>query len=492
MALLARSSRPQYLVWGPDRRFFYNAAFLPVIGIKHPAGFGMPMADVWPEVWEDIEQLVTTTIRDGASHYFEDMPFVLRRYGYDELTYFSFSYTPAQNDDGQVAGLMCVLAERTKEVQAQAKWRSELDRMQRLFKQAPGFICVTQGPSHVYAVVNSAFERLVGKKDAALLGHPVEAVFPGSVDQGYVAQLDRVYATGETFVGRAMPVRLARIQGSAEQETLYVDFVHQPIHDEDGRVWGLFTQGSDVTDHVHAEATLRAHEQALVDANARKDQFLAVLGHELRNPLSAIHTAAEVLHRVGGEDERARKCVDVIARQTQQMSTLVEDLFDIARITSGLLTLKIERVDVNVAVQRAVDQTRTKAIECGHEIRTILSDTPATVNGDVIRLTQMVSNLLSNSIRYTPRGGNIQVSVAKVGNEIRMEVSDNGQGISPELMPDLFVPFAQGERSADRTSGLGIGLPLVKALVDAHGGRIEVASEGRDQGSQFRIDIPAA
>lgn len=136
LALLKRSRRPQYLVWGPDRRFFYNAAFLPVIGIKHPAGFGMPMAEVWPEVWEDIEPLVTTSIRDGEAHYFEDMPFVLQRHGYDELTYFSFSYTPVQGDDGHVAGLMCVLAERTKEVQAQAQRRSELDRMQRAIEDS--------------------------------------------------------------------------------------------------------------------------------------------------------------------------------------------------------------------------------------------------------------------------------------------------------------------------------------------------------------------
>ena len=129
LALLSHSRRPQYVVWGPDRRFFYNAAFLPVAGIKHPRGFGQPMAEVWPEVWDDIEPLVTATIRDGTPHFFEDMPFVLRRNGYDELTYFSFSYTPVQDDDGAICGLMCVLAERTKEMQAQAEWRSQLGRM---------------------------------------------------------------------------------------------------------------------------------------------------------------------------------------------------------------------------------------------------------------------------------------------------------------------------------------------------------------------------
>lgn len=484
LALLKRSRRPQYLVWGPDRRFFYNAAFLPVIGIKHPAGFGMPMAEVWPEVWEDIEPLVTTSIRDGEAHYFEDMPFVLQRHGYDELTYFSFSYTPVQGDDGHVAGLMCVLAERTKEVQAQAQRRSELDRMQRMFKQAPGFMCITQGPTHEYAIVNGAFESLIGLSDVELLGRAVQDVLPEIVDQGYIALLDRVCATGESFVGRAMPVRLAGTAGRGPQD-IYVDFVHQPIVDDDGTVWGVFTQGSDVTNRVQAE-------QALRDANARKDQFLAVLGHELRNPLAPIHTAAQVLRHLVRQDEGAMKCVEVIARQVQQMSSIVEDLLDITRIGNGLLTLKLERVDVNGVVQGAVDQMRSKASERAHALNVTLPEAPALVNGDATRLTQVISNLLLNAIRYTPRGGKIEVSVTQCGSHVRLEVADNGEGIAPELMPNLFVQFAQEKRSADRASGLGIGLPLVKALVDAHAGRIEVISEGPGQGSKFVIDLPSA
>jgi len=485
LALLRRSRRPQYLVWGPDRRFFYNAAFLPVMGIKHPAGFGMPMAEVWPEVWEDIQPLVTGAIRDGEAYYFEDQPFVLRRHGYDELTYFSFSYTPVQGDDGEIAGLMCVLAERTKEVQAQARRQSELGRMQRMFKQAPGFMCITQGPTHEFAIVNSAFERLIGHSDAEMLGRTVQDVLPEVVDQGYLALLDRVYSSGESFVGSAMPVRLARSGSHGLSDTLYVDFVHQPIVDDDGSVWGVFTQGSDVTARVLAEEALR-------DANARKDQFLAVLGHELRNPLAPIHTAAQVLRHLAANDEGAMKFVEIIARQAQQMSRLVEDLLDITRIGNGLLTLKSERVDMNAVVRAAADQMRNKASERGHVLHVALPEAPALVNGDATRLTQVTSNLLSNAICYTPQGGAIEVSVAQCGSHVRLEVADTGEGIAPELMPKLFVQFAQGKRSADRTGGLGIGLPLVKALVDAHAGRIQVISEGPGQGSRFVIDLPSA
>jgi PAS domain S-box-containing protein len=380
---------------------------------------------------------------------------------------------------------MCVLAERTKEMQAHARRRSELDRMQRMFRQAPGFMCITQGPSHEYAIVNGAFERLIGHSDAEVLGRTVQDVLPEIVDQGYVELLDRVFATGEPFIGRAMPVRLARTAPGGAPETSYVDFVHQPIVDDNGSIWGIFTQGADVTDRVLAE-------QALREANANKDKFLAVLGHELRNPLAPIYTAAQVLRRLVHDNEGAVKCVDVIARQAQQMSTLVEDLMDITRISNGLLTLKSERVDLNAVAQGAVDQMRNKASERAHALHVTLPQAHAFVIGDPMRLTQVVSNLLSNAIRYTPRGGTIEVSVARCAGRIRLEVKDNGEGIAPELMPNLFVQFAQEKRSADRASGLGIGLPLVKALVNAHSGRIEVISEGPGSGSRFLIDLPSA
>ncbi|MFL6592278.1 MAG: ATP-binding protein [Luteimonas sp.] len=491
LALLRRSNRPQYLVWGAERRFFYNAAFLPVMGIKHPSGFGMRMHDVWPEVWEDISGMVDSTIDDGASHFLEDIPFVLRRHGVDELTYFSFSYTPVEDDDGRTAGLMCVLDERTRQVQTTARLRSERERLHSMFKQAPGFMCITEGPSHVYKIVNQSYERLVGQEHEDLLGHAVVEVFPEMSQQGYGALLTQVYSTGKPFIGRSMPVQFARSAG--KQETLYVDFVCQPMHDKQGDVCGIFTQGVDVTDRVHAEAKLRASELALRDADARKDHFLAVLGHELRNPLAPIHTAAQLLRRFVSPGTPAMHCVEVIERQTRQMSALVEDLVDVARITNGLITLRVADVDLNTVVHGAVEQLRCKAADRRHEVRLLLAPGTAIVRGDAVRLTQVVSNLLSNAIRYTPVGGELGISVYATGGETCVEVVDNGDGIAPELIPDLFIPFAQGARSADRANGgLGLGLPLVKALVDAHGGRIDILSEGVGRGSRFRVFLPPA
>jgi len=490
IALLMRSKRPQYVVWGPERRFFYNAAFLPVMGIKHPDGFGQPMAGIWPEVWQEIEPLVSSCIDKGVSHFFEDRPFVLRRHGRDELTYFSFSYTPVQDDDGALSGLLCVLEERTRGIELEAQRRAEMQRMQQLFQQAPGFMCVSHGTEHRIALVNDAYESLVGQPRDALIGKRVADALPEVVEQGFITLLDHVYAYGEPYVGRDMPVRLHRHPGGLPEER-FVDFLYQPITDGDGAITGIFIQGSDVTARVRAESELRASEQALRNANAHKDQFLAVLGHELRNPLAPIHTATEILDLLVGQDPRAKQCVDIIARQARHMVSLVEDLVDVARITNDLIALDRKAFELNAIVQAAVEQVGSHAAERRHSVRVQCAPIPVWVDVDERRMTQVFTNLLSNAIRYTPRGGEIRVAVAAENGTARVEVEDNGDGIAADLLPDLFVPFVQAKRSTDRVhGGLGIGLSLVDRLVDAHGGRVDVVSEGLGKGSRFTVRLP--
>lgn len=490
LSLLMRSHRPQYLVWGPEHRFFYNQPFLPVMGIKHPSGFGQPMAEVWPEVWDEIEPLVRSCIDDGESHYFEDRPFVLRRRGYDEQTYFSFSYTPVEDDGDKVAGLMCVLSETTQAVESEARRTAELRRMVDLFSQAPGFVCVTQGPDHRFSLVNGAFEQVVGRTRDELLGRPIREAQPELEDQHYLELLDNAYRTGEHFVGRAMPCRLRR---GDEEVTLYVDFVYQPIFNDHGAVTGIFVQGSDVTARVDAERNLRASEEALRKANINKDRFLAVLSHELRNPLAPIHTANELLRFSVGACETSMKCVEVIGRQVTHMSALVEDVFDVARVSSGRVLLKRECVDLNAIVGAAVEQMRPKSDEKRQSVIVELPPVAALVDGDRLRLTQVMCNLLANSIRYTPVQGNIRVTVSVAIEAVCVSVEDDGIGMSADMLPSLFELFAQANPSPDRTEGgLGLGLSLVKALIDAHGGDIVPSSGGVGQGSQFRVTLPLA
>jgi signal transduction histidine kinase/ActR/RegA family two-component response regulator len=238
------------------------------------------------------------------------------------------------------------------------------------------------------------------------------------------------------------------------------------------------------------ERAQQAREMA-EEENRAKDQFLAMLGHELRNPLAPIGTAAQLLKMPDLDGHRARYAGDVIGRQVEHMNRLLSDMLDVSRVTRGLVTLNLEDVDLRNVVERAVEQTRPLMEEHHHRLELRLPPQPVTVRGDQTRLTQVVANLLTNSAKYTPPHGSIQLSLGGAGNEATLSVADDGEGITPELLPRVFDLFSQGERKADRAQGgLGLGLALVRSLVQLHGGNVEASSSGRGGGSVFTVRLP--
>jgi signal transduction histidine kinase/CheY-like chemotaxis protein len=231
--------------------------------------------------------------------------------------------------------------------------------------------------------------------------------------------------------------------------------------------------------------------QTAEEENRAKDQFLAMLGHELRNPLAPIVTAAQLLRLPDVDGHRARYAGDVIARQVEHMNRLLGDMLDVSRVTRGLVTLNLEDVDLRDVVERAVEQTRPKLEERQHRLELRLPQQPVTVRGDQTRLIQVVANLLCNSAKYTPEHGNIQLALSCAGDEATLSVADDGEGITPELLPRVFDLFSQGERKADRAQGgLGLGLALVRSMVQLHGGTADASSPGRGGGSIFTVRLP--
>jgi len=231
--------------------------------------------------------------------------------------------------------------------------------------------------------------------------------------------------------------------------------------------------------------------QMAEEENRAKDQFLAMLGHELRNPLAPIGTAAQLLKMPGLDVHRARYAADVIGRQIEHMNRLLSDMLDVSRVTRGLVTLNLEDVDLRGVVERAVEQTRPLMQECHHRLELRLPPQPVLVRADQTRLTQVVANLLTNSAKYTPPHGHVQLSLAGGGDEATLTVADDGEGITPELLPRVFDLFSQGERKPDRPQGgLGLGLALVRSLVQLHGGSVDVSSPGRGGGSIFTVKLP--
>jgi CheY-like chemotaxis protein/nitrogen-specific signal transduction histidine kinase len=235
----------------------------------------------------------------------------------------------------------------------------------------------------------------------------------------------------------------------------------------------------------------RETEDALRKADRRKDEFLALLSHELRNPLTPILTSARLLERRLQAD--ARQDVDVIVRQVTHLGRLVDDLLDMSRLAHGAVKLSKWHVNLADVVTRAVEATSSLFEERGHRLDIVMPSCGLDVDGDEMRLTQVVDNLLSNAARYTPPGGVVTVTGSCEAETVVLRVHDTGVGIDPALLPDLFDTFVQGARGADRgEGGLGIGLSLVRALTELHGGTASVYSDGPGRGSEFTIRLPSA
>ena len=237
---------------------------------------------------------------------------------------------------------------------------------------------------------------------------------------------------------------------------------------------------------------LKARESAMVQADRRKDEFLATLAHELRNPLAPISSAADLLRMARADEAQQRRLGEMIGRQTRHMTGLVDDLLDVSRVTRGEIALDLRPVDLREAIAEAVEQVAPLAAAKSQGIETQAGAGPAMVMGDRKRLVQVLANLLNNATKYTPAGGRIAVELSMPAERVVLAVRDNGIGMSADLMEHAFELFTQETRKTDRSlGGLGVGLALSKRLVELHGGALSVCSEGKDQGSTFVVSLPA-
>jgi PAS domain S-box-containing protein len=359
----------------------------------------------------------------------------------------------------------------------------ERARLAYLFAHAPAFVAVLRGPEHVFELVNDPYVTLVGGRD--LLGKTVREALPEIKGQGYFRMLDHVYRTGEPHIGMEMKVLLGRGAGGAFED-VFVNFVYQPIFEADGCVSGIFVHGVDITAQVMARQEAEA-------ANRLKDEFLATLSHELRTPLTAVLGWARMLRGGNLDEATAVRALDIIERNAEAQQQLIEDVLDVSRIITGKLRLDLRPVELVPVVEAAVDAVKPAA-EAKHIELSIGIDPEANlVSGDPTRLQQVVWNLLTNAIKFTPKEGKVEVRMERLGSNVRIKVTDNGQGISPDFLPHVFDRFRQADSSTTRRyGGLGLGLAVVRHLVEQHGGRVSAESEGENRGSTFTIELPVS
>jgi signal transduction histidine kinase/CheY-like chemotaxis protein len=351
-------------------------------------------------------------------------------------------------------------------------------RLASIFDHAPVGVAILRGPSHIFEYINQAYAAMIGRR--AVRERPVREALPELAGQGLYELLDQVFASAQPHVGRS--VRVMVDKGRSEPEETFFDFVYQPLFEGD-RVSGIAVVCFEVTELAKARRDAEA-------ANRAKDEFLAMLGHELRNPLAPILTALQLMNLrgfTGAERERS-----IIERQAKHVVGLVDDLLDVSRITRGKVQLKREYLDTADVIARAIEMTSPVIEERRHAL---VVDVPRglATDGDAARLAQVFANLLTNAAKYTDPQGTIRVSAAREGPDVVVRVSDTGSGIAPETLPHIFDLFVQERPDSHRQQGgLGIGLAIVRSLVEAHGGTVTVTSAGKGAGATFIVRLPVA
>jgi PAS domain S-box-containing protein len=264
-----------------------------------------------------------------------------------------------------------------------------------------------------------------------------------------------------------------------------------PIRNAEGKVTAWAGMNLDITEMKKLQDELIRKTEKLTAADRQKDEFLAMLAHELRNPLAPIMSAIQILHRTGGAGPQYAWATDVIERQTKHITRLVDDLLDVSRISRGKITLNKQPLELATIVNHAMETSRPLIQAHGHSLSLSLPSESVWIEGDLIRLAQVVSNLLNNAAKYSEPNRQIWLTATAENGQAVIRVRDAGLGISPEVLPRIFDLFAQADRSLDRAKGgLGIGLSLVKQLVGLHGGNVEAKSEGLGKGSEFTVRLP--
>jgi PAS domain S-box-containing protein len=405
---------------------------------------------------------------------FEDEGWRVKKDG--SLFWGSVVITALRDDDGKVVGFGKVTRDLTERRREQESLRQSEERFRLLVdavKDYAIFMLDTEGNVMSW---NTGAERIKGYSASEIIGRHFSTFYPPEL-----MAVD--WPTHE--------LRIARAEGRYEEEgwrlrkdgsRFWANVVLTAVFDRSGSLRGYAK--------VTRDLTQRQRVEELQEAGRQMSEFLAMLAHELRNPLAPIRNAMQVMGLRRFDDPQLEWCRNVVDRQIAHLGRLVDDLLDVNRITTGKILLKREAVPLSTVLERAIESSTPLLEERKHRVELEIAH-PLTLRGDPIRLAQVFLNLLNNAAKYTPEGGVIRVSAREDGSEAVVRVRDNGVGIASDLLPRVFDLFVQGSRSLDRSEGgLGIGLTLVREIVRLHGGAVSVTSAGTDRGSEFAVRLP--
>jgi PAS domain S-box-containing protein len=449
-----------------------NEAYYQLVGYRHIVG--KPVLDALPELeGQGFHALLDTGFGSGKPVVQRDRKATLQRTpgGPLEDRYIDLLYQPICGADGRVTGIFAQGNDVTDAYRTKAALRAQRDASQYIFDSMAEGFAVLDGDWTILTM-NAEGLRLTGHTAAEVVGRNHWDVYPHLRGTETETIYRRVMASGHTEI-----TEIPYVQGDATPGWMEVR-THRSL---DGGIAFFFR---DVTDR-------RTAQDQLTLADRRKDEFLAMLAHELRNPLAPIGAAAQLLQRARLDEAQVRRTSQIIGRQVDHMTHLINDLLDVSRVTRGLVTLDTALQDMRQIVAEAVEQVTPLIQARRHHLTLHLPPAMAPVQGDRKRLVQVIANILNNAAKYTDEGGSIGLRAEVRGEEVLVDIADSGIGMPPDLVSHAFDLFAQAERSSDRSAGgLGLGLALVKSLVELHGGTVRCESQGIGQGSVFTICLP--
>jgi signal transduction histidine kinase/ActR/RegA family two-component response regulator len=517
--LLLTTQHPMFIWWGPELIQFYNDAYRRTMGPeRHPRALGQPGRECWAEIWDIIGPQIEHVLAGKGATWHEDQLVPVTRHGRREDVWWTYGYSPIDDEDG-VGGVLVICNDITAEhraaealKQANLRLAAESERLRQLFRQAPSFMCVLRGPHQIFEFTNTAYLQLVGHRD--LVGKPIHDALPELEGQGFFELLDRVYATGEPFVGREMPIRLRTGPGNVVEEH-FIDFVYQPIIDADGKVSSIFVAGSNVTAAARAQAALLAlnetleirvqertrelmtAEEALRQAQKMEavGQLTGGLAHDFNNLLTTVIGNLELLDASLSNDG-LRKRVQAAGRAAQRGADLTAHLLAFSRRQH----LSPRTVNLNVAVSEMREMAQ-RTLAGAVEVQSALSANLWPALADPTQVEVSLLNLAINARDAMPVGGTVVIATRNVpandpekpkelttGDYVSVSVSDTGEGMTPEVLSKAMDPFFT---TKELGKGTGLGLSQVYGLARQSGGTVRIKSTP-GAGTRVEIFLPRA
>ena len=461
----------------------FNKAFENMLGYSEQDLLTLRYQDVTPEKWLAVEEriLKDQILVRGYSDVYE------KEYRRSNGEIFPVELRTFLLQDGtrKPVSMWAIVRDITDRRRAELALRESEARLKVIVETAADGI-ITIDEQGTIESVNTAIEQIFGYSKAEVVGRNVALLMPEPDRSQHDGYLARYLKTGERKVIGARREALGLRKDGSE---FPIDLAVAEIQLDDRRFFTAIIR--DNTQRKQTELQLIEQTRQLREADRRKDEFLAMLGHELRNPLTPISNVAQLMCSQSLDEPTLTWAREVLGRNVAHISRLVDDLLDVSRISHGLVTLKKERVEISMLLNESSDaihgltQTKHQTLHCD------LPQQPVYLEGDSVRLVQIFTNLLNNAAKYTGEGGRIDLAVDVEGPSVSIHVRDNGMGIAPELLPHVFDLFAQSDRGLDRSEGgLGIGLTLVKKLVELHGGHVSAHSRGINQGAEFIVRLP--